>query len=83
LTVLRLQEAVGGTRNLLSSFGLRWWQQMLQNGLRQHFISDEVTGCRKTVLTPRVQLSLSVPTIPFKLRRRRFPIKIEFDVAIN
>jgi hypothetical protein len=68
---------------MLSSFGLRWWQQMLHSVLHQHFIAGEIIGCRKTVLTPRIQLCLTDPSIPFKLRRRRFPIKNDFVLPIN
>jgi hypothetical protein len=43
----------------------------------------EVTGSRKIIPIPRIRLCPSDPTIPFKLCRRRFPIKIAFAVPIN
>ena len=48
-----------------------------------HRIATNVTGARKTVLIPRMQLWPSDPTIPFQLCGRRFPIKIAFAVTVS
>jgi hypothetical protein len=45
----------------------------------------DVIGSRQTTrtLTPRIQLCPSAPAIPFKQRRRRYPMKILFAVTIS
>jgi hypothetical protein len=52
-------------------------------GLQGHRIAAEDIGSRKTILIPRIQLRSPDPTIPFKLCRRRFPIKIAFAMTVS
>ena len=59
---------------MLASLGLRWWQYMIISGLHMYYKTVEITGSRKTILLPSIQLCPSRPIIPFKLRRRRSPI---------
>ena len=56
---------------------------MIVRGFDEYCIVAEVIGSRKTVLIPRIQFCPSYPTFPFKMCRRRFPIKIAFAVTIN
>jgi hypothetical protein len=62
-----LLEAIESTRNMLASLDLRLRQHIIVRGLDGHRITKEVTGSRKTILTPTIQLCPSEPTIPFKL----------------
>jgi hypothetical protein len=68
---------------MLASLGLRWWQHIIVRGLHEHCIAVEVIGSTKTILTPRIQLCPSDPTLPFKLSRRTFPIKISFAMTTS
>jgi hypothetical protein len=76
---------------MLASFGLQWWQHMIMTGLREHCtqvvicdcIAGKVSGSRNAVLIPSIQFCPSDPTVPFKLCRRRFAIKIAFAVTVN
>jgi hypothetical protein len=56
---------------------------MIVKGLHERCIAVEVIGSTKTILTPRIQLCPSDPTLPFKLSRRPFPIKISFAVTTS
>jgi len=47
-----LPEGAEGTRNMLASLGLRWGQYTIVRGLHEKRITDEVTGCIKTLLIP-------------------------------
>jgi hypothetical protein len=67
---------MGSTRHMLASLGLRSWQHIIVKGLHEHCMAAEVTGFRKTILVPRIQLRSSV-----QLCRRRFPIKIAFSMV--
>jgi hypothetical protein len=49
----------------VSSLGLQWWQHMIIKSLDEHCIAAEVADLTKTVLTTRIQLCTSNPTIPF------------------
>ena len=51
--------------------------------LARHCIAVAVIGATKTILIPRIQLCPSDPTVPFKLSKRRFPIKIAFAMTID
>jgi hypothetical protein len=51
--------------------------------LPEHYQAAEITGYRKTILRPRIQLYSSDPTIPFKMCRRRFRNKIACAMKIN
>jgi hypothetical protein len=73
----------GGTGNILASLGLRWWQPMIVIGLHEHCRAAEVTISKKAILVSRVQLCPSDLTVPFKLCRRQFAIKIAFAVTIS
>jgi hypothetical protein len=55
---------------------------MIVIGLDEHCRAAEVSGSTK-ILIHRIQLCPSDPTIPFKLYRRRFLVKIAFPMAIN
>jgi len=41
------------------------------------------SGSRQTILAPSIQLCPSDLTVPFKLCRRRFPIKMAFGMTIR
>jgi hypothetical protein len=66
---------------MLASLGLWWWQHMVVRGLDKHCIAVKVTGYRKTIITPSIQLRPSDPSIRFKQRIRRFPIKFASAVT--
>jgi hypothetical protein len=63
---------------ILAYLGLRLWQHTQEDST-----AAEVTGSRKIIIIPRIQLCPSDPTIPFKLRRRRFAIKIALAMKIS
>jgi len=71
------------TCNILTSFGLRWWQHIIVRGLQEHCTVARVTGCKKKILLSRIQLCPSDLIIPFRLYRKRFPIKIAFVMKIK
>ena len=52
-------------------------------GVYKHCITADVIGSWKTILVPRIHLRLRDPTVPLKLCRRRFLIKIAFAVTIS
>ena len=52
-------------------------------GLKEHCMASEMTACRQAILQPRTKLCPPDPTIPFKLCRRRFPIKTTFPITIT
>jgi hypothetical protein len=81
--VFPLPEAMGSTRNMLASLGLRWWQHIIVRGVHKHCIAAEVTSPTKAVFTPSIRLCPSDPAIPFKLYRRRFQSKIAFAMTIS
>ena len=68
---------------MLACLGLRWWQHMIIRCLHEHCLGAKVTVFRKIILVPKIQLCPSDPTIPFKLCRRRFPIKIAFAMTVS
>jgi hypothetical protein len=68
---------------MLASFGLRWWQHMIVRGLDENSVAADVTGSRKTTLIRRIQVCPSDSTFNFKMRRRRYPARIAFGVAIS
>lgn len=51
--------------------------------LHKYCTTAEVTGSGETFLIPRIQLCLPSPTVQFKRRRRRFPIKIAFAMTTS
>jgi len=50
--VLPLPQAMGSTRNMLASLGLRWWQHMIVIGVHELCRAAEVTGPTKAALHP-------------------------------
>jgi len=56
---------------------------MIIIGFHEHCRAGEVTGSRKTILTPRIQLFPTDPTTSFKFCRRQYLIKIRFAMTIN
>jgi hypothetical protein len=56
---------------------------MIVRGLHAHCVAADVTGSRKTLLTPSFQLRPPDFAFSFKLCRRRFAIKIVFEVTIS
>jgi len=56
---------------------------MIVRGLHKHYVAAKVIFSRKTILNFQIQLRPSNPTIAFVLCRRRFPIKIAFNITIN
>jgi len=69
---------MGSIWNMLAYLDPRLWQHM-----QGHSTAAEVTGSSKTIITPRIQLRPSQPTIPFKMCRRRFAIIITFATKIS
>jgi len=58
-------------------------KNMIVRGWYKHYTEVQITGSRRTIPTPRIQLWPSDPTIPFKLCSRRFAIKIAFPMTVN
>jgi hypothetical protein len=56
---------------------------MIVRGFDEHSIAAEFIGSRKTILILSIQSCPSVSTIPFKMCRRRFPIKIAFAMTLS
>jgi hypothetical protein len=56
---------------------------MIVRDVKDRCIAVEVIDSINTILKPSIRLCPSYPTIPFKLCRGRFPIKIAFAMAIN
>jgi ATP-dependent DNA helicase PIF1 len=56
---------------------------MIERRLHKHFTAAAVSGSGETFLVPSIQLCPTEPTIPFKRRRRRFPIKIAFAMLVS
>ena len=81
--MLPLPEAMGSTRNMLASLGLRWWQHTILSGVHEQRTAVEVTGPTKAVLTPSIRLCPSDPAVPFRLYRRQFQFKITFAVTVS
>ena len=77
--MLPVSEAMGSTLNMSAYLDLRLWQHM-----QVHSTSADVT-CpkKKTIIIPKIQLGPSDPTIPFKLCRIRFAIKITLATKIS
>ena len=69
-------EAIGSKRNMSAFLDLRWWQH-------RHCSAAGFIGSIKPILTPRIQLRLWDPTIPFTLCSRRFATKIAFVVTFS
>ena len=85
MTVLPLLEAMGSTHIKYVNFA---WPAMVVStwsyeACKKCYMAAQVTGCRETVLSPSIQLWPSDPTVPFKLGRRRFAMKIVFVMAIR
>jgi ATP-dependent DNA helicase PIF1 len=73
-------------RNIDKSNGLCNGTRMIITGLGQNVIQAQIiTGSSigLTVLIPRIHLSSSDNTLPFKLRRTQFPVKLAFAMTIN
>lgn len=73
-------------RNLDSSRGLCNGTRLIIRALQPHVIDAEIAVGRhqgSRVFIPRIALSPSETTLPFKLRRRQFPIKLCFAMTIN
>ena len=56
-------------------------EALYDNVLDLKIITGDASGER--VLIPRIDLSPSDTSLPFKLRRRQFPIKLAFAITIN
>ena len=73
-------------RNLDVKQGLCNGTRLIVRRLQNHTIDCEVaTGSNKgnRVLIPRITLTPSDAFMPFKLRRRQFPIRLSFAMTIN
>jgi len=73
-------------RNLNSKKGLCNGTRLIVTTLQAHVIEAKVlTGKSKgdVVLIPRIDLCPSETGLPFKLRRRQFPVKVAFAITIN
>jgi hypothetical protein len=68
---------------MLASLDLQLWQHMIARGLHEHSIAAEVIALEKIILMPMIQLCSSAPTIPFKLCKRQFTIKIAIFTTNN
>jgi hypothetical protein len=56
---------------------------MIIRRLHKHFTAAEVTGSGETFLISSIRICPPDPTLPFKRRRGRFPIKIAFAMTIS
>ena len=86
--LLRLK--VGAFIMLLRNFdpknGLMNGTRLVVRGLQQNFIDAEIiTGSKKgeRVFIPRLSLEPSESSLPFKMRRRQFPVILAFVLTIN
>lgn len=73
-------------RNLNRKKGLCNGTRLIIRGLHQHFIRCEVISESHkgdTVFISRIDITPSETTLPFKMKRRRFPIMPAFAITIN
>ena len=60
--------------------------RMIIREMHNHVLIAEVlTGCHKgkVVFIPRIQMTSNEQELPFKLRRKQFPIKLAFCMTIS
>ena len=72
-------EAMGTTWNMLVPLVSGGGNTLSYEGC----IAAEVTDSEENILKPRINLRPSDLTIPSKLRRSLFPIKIVFVITVN
>uniref|UniRef100_A0A8C4SJ32 ATP-dependent DNA helicase n=1 Tax=Erpetoichthys calabaricus TaxID=27687 RepID=A0A8C4SJ32_ERPCA len=73
-------------RNFNTKHGLCNGTRLVVNTMTEHVIETQVlTGSHtsNTALIPRIDLTSSDLELPFKLKRRQFPIKAAFAMTIN
>ena len=73
-------------RNLDPTSGLLNGKRLVINQLQTNIIHAEICSgrlCGKRVFIPRITLTPSDSDLPFKLRRRQFPVRAAFAMAIN
>ena len=73
-------------RNLNPKKGLSNGTRLIIRNMGEHVVDAEIlTGnhARERVFIPRINLSPSQAELPFRLRRRQYPIRLSFVMTIN
>ena len=73
-------------RNLNPKNGLRNGTRLIIPNMGEHVVDAEIlTGdhAHERVFIPRINLSPSQAELPFRLRRRHYPIRLSFVMTIN
>lgn len=73
-------------RNLCTKQGLCNGTRLIIKGLKPNLLIAEIltgTSTGQTVFVPRIDLCPTNTELPFRLRRRQFPIKLAFAMTIN
>ena len=81
--VLKVNTVVMLIRNLNAKQGLIYGARLVVTHMGNYTITARLIDSGKTVLTPRITLTPSDPTIPFAMSRKQFPIKVAFAMTIN
>ncbi|CAL8069739.1 unnamed protein product [Orchesella dallaii] len=84
--ILKVGTIVMLLRNLNTKKGLCNGTRLVVRSMKNHVIEAEVltgSGRGQTVLIPRIDMTNSDTDLPFRMKRRQFPVKPSFAMTIN